>query len=116
MILTLFSRDRVHMFCFPGFFFFDFPCDDLSMVAGFRRSANSPASIPLPTVVFDRSLESGILLNDVSPIIPVSETLGVLFRFLACRCRPRWEAVSGDLTTEPIRLPSYPAAFNAVPM
>jgi len=54
------------------------------MVAGFGWSANSPLFASL-----DRSLESGILLNDVSPVIPLFETLNVLFRFLACRCRPQ---------------------------
>ena len=37
----------------------------------------------LPTVCPDRSLESGVLPNDVSPFIPFSKTLGVLSCFLS---------------------------------
>jgi len=87
MIPILIFRDRVHKFCSPGIF--------LTFRATIYRWSPAldgvliPLLFPPPTVVSDRSLESGILPNDVSPVIPLSETLGVLFRFLVCRCRPQ---------------------------
>ena len=42
----IFPRSGAHVLP-SGLFFFNFPCDDLSMVAGFRWNANSPASLPL---------------------------------------------------------------------
>ena len=79
--------------------FFNFPCDDPSMVAGFRWSANSTL-LPPPTVVFDRSLESGILPNDVSLSSHYLKLWMFCFASLRVVVNPRWEAVSGDLTTD----------------
>lgn len=81
-----------------------------------RLPALDGALILLLSPLLNRSLESGILPNDVSLVNPLSETLGLCFVSSRVLVDLRWEAVSGGLTTEPIRLPSDPVPFNAVPI